>query len=128
MESDIVTSEIIGSAIEVHRNLGPGLLESAYESCLCHELLSRGMCFVRQKNVALMYKGVTIDCGYRLDLLVEDKVIVELKCVDRLMPIHDAQLLSYLKLSKVSVGLLINFNSVVLRNGIRRKVIDYPDY
>ena len=125
MDVDNVTKEVIGSAIEVHKVLGPGLLESAYETCLCHELRVKGFSFVRQHPITVRYKGVKIDCGYRLDLLVEDKVIIELKSVDKLTPLYDAQLLSYLKLCDINVGLLINFNVMVLKQGIRRKVLNY---
>jgi GxxExxY protein len=117
-----LTSQIIGSAIEVHKSLGPGLLESAYEECLCHELRVRGVEFKRQKALPLEYKGVMLDCGYRLDVLVEDAVIVEVKACDRLEPIHKAQLLTYLKLTNLSVGLLLNFNVAVMRDGIVRVV------
>ena len=115
-----VTGAIIGAAIEVHRALGPGLLESAYEACLAHELGVRGLTVERQKPLPLLYKGLALDCGYRLDLLVAQKVIVEIKAVERLLPIHEAQVLSYLKLAHCPVGLLINFNCRLLRDGIRR--------
>jgi GxxExxY protein len=117
-----ITEQIIGAAIEVHRALGPGLLESAYETCLAFELTRRGLKVERQKPLSLVYKQVELDCGYRLDLFVEDSVIVEIKAVDQLVPIHQAQLLSYLKLSDGKVGLLINFNVKLLKNGIRRVV------
>ena len=117
-----VTAAIIGAAIEVHRTLGPGLLESAYEACLAYELLERGLKVEQQKPLPLVYKEVTLDCGYRLDLLVENAVIVEIKAVDRAQPIHQAQLLSYLKLSGCEVGLLINFNVTVLKEGIHRLI------
>jgi len=117
-----LTGEIIGSAIEVHRTLGPGLLESAYEECLCKELSLRGIDFERQKSLPLSYKGIELDCGYRIDVLVGD-VVVEVKSVEKLLPIHDAQLLTYLKLSGRQVGLLINFNVPVLTDGIRRRVL-----
>ena len=125
MDVDDVTKEIIGSAMEVHKVLGPGLLESTYEACLCHELSVKGISFVRQHAITVRYKGVEIDCGYRLDLLVEDKVIIELKSVDKLTPLYDAQLISYLKLCDINVGLLINFNVLLLKQGIRRKVLNY---
>ena len=121
------TESIIGAAIEVHRALGPGLLESAYEACLTFELAQRGLQVERQRPLPVVYQEVKPDCGYRLDLLVEEAVIVEVKAVDRLMPIHQAQLLSYLKLSGCKVGLLINFNVKVLKDGIRRVVNDFPD-
>ena len=115
-----ITEEIIGAAIEVHRTLGPGLLESAYEACLFHELTLRGFQVDRQKALPILYKGVKVDAGYRLDLLVNDLVIVELKSVEKLAPIHTAQLLSYLRLSEKKVGLLINFNVKLLKYGIKR--------
>lgn len=117
-----LTREIIGAAIEVHRELGPGLLESSYEVCLSRELELRGISFEFEKPLPLEYKGVRLDCGYRLDLLVADVVIVEVKSVEALAPIHEAQLLTYLKLTGVKVGLLINFNVVVLKAGLRRLV------
>ena len=117
-----ITEAIIGAAIEVHRTLGPGLLESAYEACLVYELVQRGFQVERQKTLAITYKGVTIDAGYRLDLLVNEEVIVELKAVEKLTPIHTAQLLSYLRLSEKKVGLLINFNVKLLKHGIKRLV------
>jgi len=116
------TGEIIGAAIEVHRELGPGLLESSYEICLARELELRGISFEFEKPLPLEYKGVRLDCGYRLDLLVSGAVIVEVKSVATLAPIHEAQLLTYLKLTGVKVGLLINFNVVVLKSGLKRLV------
>jgi GxxExxY protein len=113
----------IGAAIEVHRNLGPGLLESAYEECLCHELHLRGLDFKRQVALPLLYKGLKLDCGYKLDLIVQDQVILELKAVDKLLPIHEAQLLTYLRLTGKRVGLLINFNVPLLTQGIIRRVL-----
>src|SRR5579864_4536995 len=115
-----ITERIIGAAIAVHRALGPGLLESAYEACLVFELAERGLSVEQQKPLPLVYKGVKVECGYRLDLLVEGAVIVEVKAVDELAPIHDAQLLSYLKISGCRVALLINFNVRVLKDGLRR--------
>ena len=120
-ENDI-SGKIIGVAIEVHRKLGPGLLESAYEECLCCEMALRGIKFERQVPLPLNYKGVDLDCGYRLDLLVEDKVIVELKSIEALEPIHDAQLLTYLRLRNAWLGLIINFNVMMLKDGVRRLV------
>lgn len=120
-----ITRKIIGGAIDVHRALGPGLLESAYEACLAFELAERGLKVEQQKPLPVMYKEVRLDCGYRLDLLVEDAVIVELKAVSGLAPIHKAQLLSYLKLSGCKVGLLINFNVKVLREGLCRLVNEF---
>ena len=117
-----LTERIIGACVEIHRQLGPGLLESAYEECLCHELAVVGLKFERQKALPVTYKGVKLDCGYRLDLVVGGQVIVELKTVDETRPIHEAQLLTYLKLSGVSVGLLINFNVPALKQGVKRIV------
>jgi GxxExxY protein len=119
LDNDI-TQHIIGAAIEVHKQLGPGLLESAYEECLCHELAIRKINFERQKPIPLVYKETKLDCGYRLDLLVEGRVVVELKAVDGLGPIHDAIVLTYLKLSGHKIGLLINFNVALLKDGIKR--------
>ncbi len=124
---DRLTDEIIGSAIEVHRSLGPGLLESAYETCLAYELGQRGINVERQKSLPVMYREVRLEAGYRLDLLVDGLVIVEVKAVDRLLPIPHAQLISYLRLSGCSLGLLINFNVRLLKQGIRRLVNNYPD-
>jgi GxxExxY protein len=116
-ELNKITEVIIGAAIEVHRNLGPGLLESAYRECLRYELLERGQQAFQEVPLPLIYKGVALDCGYRLDLLVNDAVIVEIKSVENLAPIHDAQLLSYLKISGGKVGLLLNFNVKILKHG-----------
>jgi len=127
MDINKVTETIIGVSIEVHKALGPGLLESAYEECLCHELSLKSLQYDRQRKLPLTYKGIQLDCGYRIDLFVEERVIVELKTIDKLSPIHDAQLLTYMKRAKSSVGLLINFNVPVLRNGIRRKVLNHVD-
>ncbi len=124
---DSITRRIIGAAIEVHRRLGPGLLESAYETCLAYELRQIGYEIEQQKSLPIVYKEVRLDCGYRLDLVVEDSVIVEVKAVEQLAPIHDAQLLSYLRLSEKKVGLIINFHVRVLKNGLKRIVNDYPD-
>ena len=122
-----ITEAIIGAAISVHRELGPGLLESAYEACLAYELTERKLQIERQKGLPVVYRRVELDCGYRIDLLVEDQVVVELKAVENLEPIHEAQLLSYLKLSKCKVGLLINFNVKTLRKGIRRLVNKFDE-
>jgi len=121
-----LTEQIIGSAIEVHRHLGPGLLESAYEECLCHELSLLGLQFERQKLLPLEYEGIKRDCGFRLDIIVENKVVLELKTVEAIAPIHEAQLLTYLRLSKIKVGLIINFNVPVLKNGVRRFILSSP--
>jgi GxxExxY protein len=118
------THEVIGAAIEVHRVLGPGLLESAYEECLCHELHLRGLKFQRQLALPIKYKNASLDCGYRIDLLVDDAVVLELKCVEHVLPVHEAQLLSYLKLADKHVGLIINFHvAQLVRGGIVRKVL-----
>jgi GxxExxY protein len=124
---DRITREVIGAAIAVHRTLGPGLLESAYETCLAFELRQRGLEVVEQKPLPVIYRAVKLDCGYRLDLLVESCVIVEVKAVEALLPIHQAQLLSYLRLTGLSTGLLLNFNVQVLKQGVRRVVNDFPD-
>jgi GxxExxY protein len=118
-----LTERIIGAAIEVHRELGPGLLESAYEECFCHELHLHNLSFRRQIDLPVAYKGLKLDCGYRLDVVVEDLVVVEMKSIDQVLPIHHAQLLTYLRLSGKNVGLLINFNVSVLKNGIVRRVL-----
>lgn len=123
MEINDLTGQIIGSAIEVHKALGPGLLESVYKECLCHELGLRQICHKRQLALPVTYKGIRLDCGYRIDLLVEDLVILELKSVEQTEPIHDAQLLTYLKLTGLKLGLLINFNTPVLKQGIRRFIL-----
>src|SRR5437899_9751531 len=115
-----LSHEIIGAAIEVHRTLGPGLLESSYHECLCRELLVRGVPFEREKPLPLEYKGIRLECGYRIDILVAGLVIVEIKSVEALAPIYEAQLLTYLKLTGIKVGFLINFIVVVLKEGIRR--------
>jgi GxxExxY protein len=122
-----LTKTVIGAAIEVHRALGPGLLESAYEECLCEELRLRGIPFERQKPLPVTYKGKQLDCGYRLDLVVANAVVLELKAIEAFAPIHDAQLLTYLRLGGWQVGLLINFNVPVLRDGIRRKVLGFDE-
>ena len=120
-----LTEQIIGAAIEVHKAIGPGLLESVYQECMCRELNLRGLTFQREVRVPVVYKGVALDCGYRLDLIVEDTVILELKCAERIIAIHEAQLLTYLKLLDKPVGFIINFNVPVLRaGGIVRKVFD----
>jgi len=119
-----LTEQIIGAAIEVHRALGPGLLESAYEECLCRELDLRNLPFTRQVPVPLGYKGISLDCGYRLDIIVRGEIILELKCIERILPVHEAQLLTYLKLTGKRVGLIINFNvATLVRGGIVRKVL-----
>ena len=117
-----LTETIIGAAMEVHRAVGPGMLESTHEMCLCRELSIRGLRFERQVPIPVEYKGVKLDCGYRADFVVEDVILVELKAIDSLVPIHDAQLLSYLKLGGWKIGLLINFNVELLKHGLRRRV------
>lgn len=126
-ELDRLTEMIIGAAIEVHRQTGPGLLESVYEECLCYELSQLGLRFQRQVQLPIMYKGNRLACGYKMDLVVEDAVVLELKTVDRLMPVHSSQLLTYLKLSSKRVGLLLNFNEPVLKKGLKRLVNQYQD-
>ena len=117
-----LSSKIIGAAIEVHKTLGPGLLESAYEECLCHELNIQGLLFEKQKPLTIYYKGKKLDCGYRLDIVVEKAVIIELKSCEKVEPIHKAQLLTYLKLSGLNLGLILNFNVPLMRDGIVRNL------
>ena len=123
MEFDELSGKVIGCALEVHKQLGPGLLESAYERCLSYELLCAGIPHESQKELPIDYKGMELDCGYRVDLLVGGKLIVELKAVDKLSPIHEAQLLTYMKLAGVKTGLLMNFNVTRLKDGIKRFVL-----
>ena len=123
MKFDELSNKVIGCAIEVHRNLGPGLLESTYEQCLAHELKIREIPFKLQHPLPVKYKGIKLDCGYRIDLLVDNNLIVELKSVDNLLPIHQAQLLTYMKLSGIKVGLLMNFNVEYIKKGIKRMVL-----
>jgi GxxExxY protein len=123
MEINQITETIIGCAIEVHKNLGPGLLESTYEECLAYELSKAGLLFERQKPLSVIYKDTRLDCGYRLDLIVDQNVIVEIKALDLLLPIQEAQLLTYLKLSGIKVGLLVNFNVKLLKQGLKRFVL-----
>jgi GxxExxY protein len=118
-----LTEQIIGAAIEVRRELGPGLLESAYEVCFCHELHLRNLSFQRQVDLPVAYIDLKLDCGYRLDVVIENLVVVELKSIEQLLPVHQAQLLTYLRLSGKKVGLLINFNVAVLKDGIVRRVL-----
>ncbi len=120
-----LTREIIAATIDVHRTLGPGLLESVYQACLCHELHLRSLEFVQQVDLPVTYKGVKLDCGYRIDLIVGNRVVVELKSVQEILPVHEALLLTYMRLTNLNVGLLINFNVAVLKNGIKRRVL-YP--
>ena len=124
-ELNQITRDVIGAAIEVHRQLGPGLLESSYRECLCRELLLRGIPFEKEKPLPLEYKGIHLGCGYRLDLLVSNSVVVEVKSVEALAPIHDAQLMTYLRIGGWRIGLLVNFNVAVLKNGIHRRILGY---
>jgi GxxExxY protein len=121
-ERDRVSDRVIGAAIEVHRHLGPGLLESAYEECPCFELSDRGVAYERQVPLAVVFKGHRLDCGYRMDIVVEQQLIVEVKSVEQLLRIHEAQVLTYLRLSGLQTGLLLNFNDVLLKHGLRRYV------
>ena len=123
MEFDELSQKMIGRAIEVHRNLGPGLLESTYRQCLACELSHAGIPFQMEVPLPVRYKEVLLDCGYRIDLLVSGDPIVEIKCVETLLPIHQAQILTYMRLSKIPVGLIINFNVTKLQNGIKRFVL-----
>ncbi len=123
VERDPLTEKVIGLAIEVHRVLGPGLLESAYEGCFCYELKANGVPHRRQVPLPVVYKSIKLDCGYRMDVVIDGRLVIELKTVDRLLPIHDAQMLTYLKLSGIRTGLPMNFNTPVLKDGIRRLVL-----
>lgn len=123
MQFEELTRKIIGASIEVHKALGPGLLESAYEECLFYELTQLGLKVERQKPVPVVYKEIKLDYGYRIDLLVEDTVILELKSIDAFAPVHEAQLLTYMKFANKKIGLLINFNVTVLKNGLKRYVL-----
>jgi len=123
MEFDELSNRVIGCALEVHRELGPGLLESTYEQCLAHELKLNGIRFELQHPLPVKYKSVRLECGYRVDVLVEDKLIIELKSVEQMKGIHEAQLLTYMRLAGVKIGLLINFNVTKLKNGIKRFVL-----
>ena len=118
-----LTDAIIGAGMEVHRSLGPGLLESTYEMCLCRELNIRGIPFQRQVPIPVDYKGAKLDCGYRADIVVDGRILIEIKAIDSLLPIHDAQLLTYLRLGGWKIGLLINFNVELLKHGLRRRVL-----
>lgn len=122
-QRDPLTEQVIGLAIEVHRALGPGLLESAYEACICFEFDRTGLKYRRQVPLSVRYKDVLLECGYRMDIVVEERLIVELKTVEKLLPIHDAQLLTYLRLSGLGTGLLLNFNTPLLKDGLRRLVL-----
>jgi GxxExxY protein len=118
-----LTSRVIGLGIEVHRHLGPGLLESAYEECLAHELTEAGLQFRRQAELPIIYKSVRLDCGYRMDLVVEDALILELKSAEKILPLHEAQMPTYLRLSRIRYGLIMNFDTPVLKDGLRRIVL-----
>ncbi len=124
MDENQLSNLIIGMAIEVHKQLGPGLLESAYEQCLAYELSHAGIIFERQKELPVVYKGISLDCNYRIDIFVDNKVIIEIKAEKLIMPIHEAQLLTYLRLSNIKLGLLLNFNVPVMKQGIKRIVND----
>jgi GxxExxY protein len=121
--ADALSKRVIGLAIDVHRILGPGLLETAYEKCLCWEFEQNGIIYTRQVPLPVTYKGVQLDCSYRLDIVIEDEIILELKSVEQMLPIHEAQILTYLRLSRLKLGLLINFNARLLKDGIRRFVL-----
>lgn len=126
-ELNSISEGIIGAAIEVHRELGPGLLEHCYEACLDYELQQRGFQTVRQMPLPVNYKNTRVDCGFRIDLLVNETVVIELKSIDKIAPIHEAQLMTYLKLTKCRLGLILNFNVTRLTDGVRRIVHDFPD-
>ena len=119
---EVLTEQIIGAAIEVHREIGPGLLESASEECLCHELSLRSLEFTRQTTIPVRYKNIKLNCGYRADVIVEDKVLLEIKAVESIVSVHEAQLLTYLKLTGIKIGLLLNFHVSAMKDGIRRRV------
>lgn len=123
MRFDKLSERVIGCAIKVHKNLGPGLLESTYEQCLAHELKCEGIPFLLQHSLPVNYDGIQLDCGYRVDMLVDNKIIVELKSVDEVLPIHQAQLLTYMKLAGIKIGLLMNFNVRFMKDGIKRMVL-----
>ncbi|MBA4312724.1 MAG: GxxExxY protein [Chlorobiaceae bacterium] len=123
MEFESLSKDVLGAAIEVHKHLGPGLLESAYEECLSYELMQWGYKIERQKPIPVVYKEIKLECGYRIDILVEDKIVLELKSVDCFNPVHEAQILTYMKFAQKKVGLLINFNVALLKNGIKRYVL-----
>jgi GxxExxY protein len=122
-DGNILTRRIIGLAMRVHTRLGPGLLENAYEHCLCHEFDQNPIAYARQVALPLNYDGTVLDCGYRADIIVENNVILELKSVEHILPLHEAQLLTYLRLSRCHIGLLLNFNTLSLKDGIRRRVL-----
>ena len=123
MEFESLSKDVLGAAIEVHKHLGPGLLESVYEECLSYELTQRGYKIEREKPIPVVYKEIKLECGYRIDILVEDKIVLELKSVDCFNPVHEAQILTYMKFAQKKIGLLINFNVTLLKNGIKRYVL-----
>ncbi len=123
LQQEELTEKLIACAMEVHRHLGPGLLESAYEECYCHELKLQNVHVERQRALPLEYKGITLDCGYRMDVVAAGKVVIEIKCVEKIIPIHEAQLLTYLRLSGLKVGLILNFHSRLIKEGIKRLVL-----
>ena len=123
MSQDKFSNQVIGIAIEVHKILGPGLLESAYESCLSHELNEARLAFRKQASIPVVYKHTNPDCGFRADLIIENNLLIELKAVEKILPIHEAQILTYLKLTDIKFGLILNFNSILLKNGIRRFIL-----
>jgi len=123
MDENELSNKIIGAALEVHKALGPGLIESAYQACLCQELKLQGLAIEKEKDLPVEYKGIKLDCGYRMDIVVEGKVVVEVKSLEKVLGIHEAQLLTYLKLTGMKLGLLINFNTEMLRHGIKRIVL-----
>ena len=127
MTQNQITELIIRASIEVHKALGPGLLESVYEECLCRELSLQGIAFTRQNPIPVEYKNIKLECGYRLDLLVENSVVVEIKSVEKILSVHEAQLLTYLRLGHWNVGLLINFNVSLLKDGVKRKVLGFKE-
>tara|TARA_B100000315_G_scaffold212156_2_gene209393 strand:+ start:17101 stop:17472 length:372 start_codon:yes stop_codon:yes gene_type:complete len=123
MIKDNYSNQVIGIAIEVHKLLGPGLLESAYESCLSYELIEAGLAFRKQAAIPVFYKQTKLDCGFRADLIIENNLLIELKAIEKILPIHEAQVLTYLKLADIKFGLILNFNSILLKNGIRRFIL-----
>jgi GxxExxY protein len=127
MDVNTLSNVVIGAAIDVHKTLGPGLLESAYETCLCHEPDLRGIEYKKQIQLPVKYKSIQLDCGYRLDILIENKIVIELKSVEKILPIHDAQLLTYLKLGGWQLGMIFNFNVSLLKHGIKRKVLNFSE-
>lgn len=125
--TDQIAKDVVDAAFKVHSTLGPGLLESAYEACLAHELTRRGYRIERQKEQPIIYEGLEIEVGYRLDILVDDQLIIELKAVEQMLPIHQAQIMTYLRLSRKTLGLIINFNVPLIKNGIKRVAMNHPE-